>query len=62
MCEYCLIQGPHNNQLHVVDYLIFYHEKRVELFKRLICEKVGSKKQKIFDQTDKVKDAQDTIM
>ena len=48
-CEYCLTQGHHNNKLHVVDYLIFYHEKRVELFKKLISEKLGSKKQKIFD-------------
>jgi formate hydrogenlyase subunit 6/NADH:ubiquinone oxidoreductase subunit I len=29
-CEFCLNEGPHNNELHRVDYFLVYYKKRVD--------------------------------
>lgn len=40
-CEYCLETGPHNNSLHVVDYLICYHDKKSKIIREIDNREIG---------------------
>ncbi|KRX07352.1 hypothetical protein PPERSA_06967 [Pseudocohnilembus persalinus] len=55
-CEFCLSQGPHNNRLHRIENLGVFQKQQTENLQKLITEKLGSKREKLYNQVEKMQE------